>query len=175
MDWYILKVAKGQDQHVKTRLLHKLKATALEQYVAEIVIPTEQYVVVKNGKRVTKERNLLSGYVLLNADLQQPTLHNAVLSVKGALGFINDSLDTPARVPLQEVERLVGRIDTSIAANEEQWIEGETVKIVDGPFSSFEGKIKSVEYSKQRAHLEVKVFGRTTDVSLEFAAIQKIS
>ncbi|MFV2014756.1 MAG: transcription termination/antitermination protein NusG [Candidatus Heimdallarchaeota archaeon] len=174
MNWYILRVAKGQDNKVKKTIETHIENTNVSQFVNNIIVPIETYFDLKKGKRVKKERPLLAGYLLVEADLSNEAVLNNILTVKGVLGFMGESRHTPSKVPLVEVERLLGRMAVSEEVSAGRWIEGENVKIIAGPFSSFNATIKSVEEQKKKMNVVVKIFGRPTDVELDYAAVEKV-
>jgi len=172
MNWYILKVAKGKDNKVKSSLEDKIETYNLSEYVSQVLVPTEKYLEVKKNKRVTKERPLLAGYIIINADLSKESTINSLLDVQGILGFMGESRNKPTRIPESEITRLMGKMEkintTSI------WMEGEHIQIIDGPFSTFEGVITKVDDAKGKVNVEVKIFGRPTNVELKFESIKKI-
>jgi len=172
MNWYILKVAKGQDNKVKSNLENKIKLDNLSEYVSQVIVPMEKYLEIKKHKRVTKERPLLPGYVILNADLSKDYVIKSLLSVPGVLGFMGEKRAVPTRIPENEITRLLGKMEK--INTDSIWMEGEKISIVDGPFSTFEGVITKVDESKGRVNVEVKIFGRPTDVELSFDSIKKV-
>jgi len=174
MKWYILKVAKGRDHAVKDSIERILDKNNLTKYVSNILVPVEKYANVIKGKRVVKERSLLGGYVLLHADFSYDHVITVILEVKGALGFMGVARNVPDVIPDNQIERLIGKTEDRQVKMDIGWMTGEHVKIVDGPFSSFDAIIKTVDDSKQRIKADVKIFGRTTLVDLDYASIQKI-
>lgn len=172
MNWYILKVAKGKDNKVRTDVENMLHNFGYDSYVEQVVAPTEKYVDVKNGKRVTKERPLLAGYVFIEADLSNNKVVNSLLGVKGVLGFMGENRRIPTRVPQNEIDRLMGQMSDTDTSK--LWIEGEKVKIIMGPFAKFEGTITKTDETRHKVNVLVKIFGRPTDVELHFDAITKI-
>lgn len=172
MNWYILKVAKGKDNKVRTDVENMLHNFGYDKYVEQVIAPTEKYVDVNRGKRVTKERPLLAGYVFLEADLDNNKVVNSILSVKGVLGFMGENRRVPTRVPQNEIDRLMGQMSSTDTSK--LWMEGEKVKIIMGPFANFEGTIVKTDESRHKANVSVKIFGRPTDVELNFDALVKL-
>lgn len=173
MNWYILKVSKGQDNKVKKALEEKIKAYNLQSDIDHIVTPTETYYDVKKGKRIKKERPMLAGYLLVHANINEMVL-SKILTIKGALGFMGESRKNPTVVRDHEALRMIGRMEESNEVPANLWMPGETVKIISGPFSTFNATIKTVEEQKKKLNVEVKIFGRATDVELDFISVEKV-
>lgn len=172
MNWYILKSAKGKDNKVRTDVENMIHNFGYDKYVEQIIAPTEKYVSVNKGKRVTKERPLLAGYVFIEADLSNIKMVNSILSVKGVLGFMGENRRVPTKVPQNEIDRLMGQMTNTDVSK--LWFEGEKVKIIMGPFANFEGTILKTDETRGKANVTVKIFGRATDVELNFEALVKI-
>jgi transcriptional antiterminator NusG len=172
MNWYILKVAKGQDLKVKKMIEMKLDRENCSQYVGNIIVPQEKIMKLQKGKKVVKDRMLLSGYVLVEADFSYEIVIEYILEVKGVLGFMGKEKNKPDRIPRHEAERMIGKSEEDVV---ESWMSGETIKIIAGPFSSFTATVTDVNESKKKLNAEVSIFGRPTDVELDFASIEKSS
>jgi transcriptional antiterminator NusG len=170
----------GKEKSVKEYIDIELeKNPNLRQYVSQVVIPTERVYVVRNGKKVIKERAFLPGYVLVEVTLTREVsgyLRN-VPNVIGFLGVLEkpgNYLPTPLRS--SEVSRLLGTVDLYEEAEGEllvPYLIGETVKVIVGPFSGFSGEIEEVNNEKKRLRVMVKIFGRKTPLELGFMQVEK--
>ncbi len=176
--WYVLKAISGKEGKVKEYIEAACKTSPdYAQYVSQVLIPTEKVVQLRNGKRVIKERTYLPGYVLVEAiltDASYPLLRN----VPNVLGFLSDSkksaLPTPVRQ--EEINYMIGKRDgveeTNVALDIE-FLVGETVKVVDGPFNGFNGEIDEVSREKSKLKVLVTVFGQKTPLELGFNQVVK--
>lgn len=178
--WYVLRAMSGKEKQVKEYIDIELeKGGDLSRYVAQVVIPTERVYVVRNGKKVIKERTFLPGYVLIEAALTRE-ISGWLRNVPNVLGFlgVNESPGNYQPIPLrsQEVTRLLGTVD-SLDENPEELLEpylvGETVKVISGPFSGFSGIIEEVNNKKHRLKVNVKIFGTSTPLELGFMQVEK--
>ena len=139
------------------------------------MIPTEKVFSVRNGKRVSKDRTLFPGYVLIEATLEGEVIH-AIRNVPNVIGFLTQKDGTPVPLQEDEVKRILGQVDEMIDSEEElmePFILGETVKIIDGPFNSFSGVIDEINLEKKKLMVIVKIFGRRTPVELSFVQVIK--
>lgn len=176
--WYVVRAIGGKEKKVKEYLEAEIRRSNLGEYISQVLIPTEKIYQIKNGKKVSKERVSYPGYVLIEAALvgEVPYL---LRNTPNVLGFLTDSKDsslvaTPLRP--QEVSRILGRVDELASSDEENEIpffEGETVKVTDGPFSTFSGTIESVDNERKKLTVSVKIFGRKTPMELSFLQVEK--
>lgn len=174
--WYVLRAVSGKEQKVKEYIDAELKNTNLSDYVAQVLIPTEKVVSVRNGKQVVKERSYLPGYVLVEAVLNgEVTAHlRDLTNVIGFLGERNSTQPTPLRQ--SEVNRILGLVDDVAEAEAElevPYMVGESVKVNAGPFSGFSGVIEEVNKEKKKLKVMVKIFGRKTPLELGYTQVVK--
>jgi transcriptional antiterminator NusG len=174
MEWFIIRVAKGQDKKVKISLLEQLKRYKVTDLVADIVIPTEKEVKLKNGKKLIKSKNMLAGYVFINAALN-PVLIEIISQTRGCYGFMGNDPKHPLPLRQNEISNMLGTIEDDKEVILINWIKGERIKINDGPFSGFEGQVTENDYSKNKLKVEVKIFGRSTPLELEYHSVEKIA
>jgi transcriptional antiterminator NusG len=142
--------------------------------VAQVLIPTEKVVQVRNGKRVVKERNYLPGYVLVEARLVGEIAHELRFT-PNVLGFLG-GLDNPTPLRESEVNRILGKVDEMQEETVDVAIPfevGEAVKVIEGPFNGFSGVIEKVDNEKKKVTVTVKVFGRSTGLDLGFMQVEK--
>ena len=173
--WYVLKAISGKELKVKEYLEADTRNNKLEDFIGQVLIPTEKVVKVQNGKRVVKERSYLPGYVLVEAALVgeiKPRLRRCP-NVLGCLG----GMDTPTPLRPSEVSRILGSANELEETQEEVLVPftvGETVKVTFGPFSGFNGVIEEVDDAKKKLKVMVKIFGRKTPIDLGFMQVEKM-
>ncbi len=173
--WYVLKAISGKEKRAKEYIENEMAHGGLSEFVSQVLIPTEKVFSVRNGKRVSKDRTLFPGYVLIEASLEGEVEHT-IKNIPDVLDFLSTKDGRP--VPLQdfEVKRILGRVDDMIGNDEEllePFIVGETVKIIDGPFNNFLGVIDEINSEKKKLTVIVKIFGRRTPVELSFVQVVK--
>lgn len=176
--WYSLRVISGKEKSIKERIEKEIEISGWNEIVFSVVVPTEKVYKIVNGKKQIKERNLLPGYILveaigakLNGDVAK-----AISEIPNVIHFLGK--ETPEPMTQVEAYRLLGIVDESADAGEtmmEPFLKGETVKITDGPFSEFIGDILEVNEEKKKLKVSVKIFGRGTEVELSFMQVEKIS
>jgi transcriptional antiterminator NusG len=171
--WYVLRAIGGKEKKVKEYIESEIASLNLTDYVSQVLIPTEKVYQVRNGKKVSKERIYLPGYVLIEAALVGEMTH-ILRNIPNVIGFLGDDHPTPLR--LSEVNRILGKVD-ELTANDEAlnnpFIVGETVKVIDGPFNGFNGTIEEVNEEKRKLKVMVKIFGRKTPLELSFLQVEK--
>ena len=175
MKWYVLRAVSGKEGKVKEYLEALMKKDKLlEQNVGQILLPTEKYAQLRNGKRVVKEKLFLPGYVLVEANLQGEIAHT-LRFMPNVLGFLG-GLDNPTPVRQADINRILGTADETTIRNEEAiipWNVNDAVKVTDGPFNGFNGIIEEVDAAKHKLKVMVKIFGRKTPLELSFNQVDK--
>ncbi len=174
--WYVVRTMSGSEKKVKQYLESEINRLNLQDYVSQVLIPTEKVYVVQNGKKVNKERSYLPGYVLVEALLVGETAH-IIRNIPGVLGFLG-SKDQPVPLRAAEVNRILGKVDELVEQGAElsvPFIVGETVTVIDGPFNSFSGVIEEINEEKKKLKVMVKIFGRKTPLELSFMQVAKES
>ncbi|MDP2423809.1 MAG: transcription termination/antitermination protein NusG [Bacteroidales bacterium] len=172
--WYVIRTITGNEKKVKHYIESELNRLGIQDYVSQILIPTEKIYQIRKGKKVSKERNFFPGYVLLEATLTGEVPHT-IRNVPGVLGFLG-SKDVPQPMRMSEVNRILGKVDEMSDKGEElnvPFIIGETVTVIDGPFNSFSGVIEEINEEKKRLKVMVKIFGRKTPLELSFMQVEK--
>jgi len=174
--WYVIRAIGGKEKKVKELIDSEVARLNLQDYIAQVLIPTEKVYQIRNGKKISKERNYFPGYVLIEASLvgEIPHILKNITNVIGFLGAKGDEMPTPLR--LSEVNRILGKVDELAATDEElnvPFFVGETVKVVDGPFNSFTGTIEEINEEKKKLKVMVKIFGRKTPLELSFMQVEK--
>jgi len=175
MKWYVLRAVSGKEAKVKEYLEALMRNNeVLAQNVGQILLPTEKYAQLRNGKRVVKEKLFLPGYVLVEANLQGEVAHT-LRFMPNVLGFLG-GLDNPTPVRQSDINRILGTAEETIIRTEEVTIPftlDEPVKVTDGPFSGFSGVIEEVNAEKRLLKVAVKIFGRKTPLELNFNQVEK--
>ncbi len=179
LKWYVLRVVSGQEKKIKTYLESEVEREKLEEYITQILIPSEKIYEMRNGKKRVRERNFFPGYVLVNADLTHGEASHTVTSIPGVIGFLGEGTGT-SKVPValreREINRIMGKVEEADDLEVKlgrPFIVGETVKVMDGPFSGFEGTIEEVFEERKKLNVMVKIFGRNTPVELNYMQVEK--
>lgn len=176
--WYVIRAISGKEKKVKQLLEDEIDHSGLKDYVSQILIPMEKVFQIRNGKKVSKERNFFPGYVLVEANLtgEIPHLIRNTTDVIGFLGAEKGGEPLPLRP--SEVNRILGKVD-ELADSEEEFdipfMVGEAVKVIDGPFNGFSGNIEEVNQDKKKLKVMVKIFGRKTPLDLSYLQVEKES
>lgn len=174
MKWYVVNVYSGFEQRVLESIYDAAKKRDLASMFGEILVPTEEVVEIKKGEKVKSERKFFPGYILVQMTLTDETWH-LVRGISKVSGFLG-ARGKPLPLSTAEVQRIMKRVEDS-ANNIKHTIAyevGDTVTVCDGPFASFQGVIEEVESDKERVKVSVSIFGRSTNVDLSFAQIEKI-
>ena len=172
--WYVLPAVSSKETKVKEYIDAEIKNGRLGDHVSQVLIPTEKVIQVRGGKRIVKERTYLPGYVLVEAALVGETVH-ILRNTPNVLGFLG-GMDNPTPLRESEVNRILGKVDEmqeDLVDVVIPYVEGEAVKVTDGPFSGFSGVIEKVDNEKKKVTVTVKVFGRSTGLDLGFTQVEK--
>jgi transcriptional antiterminator NusG len=176
--WYSLRVISGKEKKIKERIDLEIDRSNWKDIVFQVIVPTEKVYKIRNGKKVVQERNLLPGYILVEAlgSRLNGDVSKVISDIPNVIHFLGR--DTPVPMTQVEANRLLGKVDDSSEAGEtmaEPFLVGETVKIIDGPFTDFIGDIQEVNEEKKKLKVIVKIFGRGTEVELNFMQVDKIT
>ncbi len=172
--WYVVRAISGSEKKVKIYLESEISRLNLEDYISKILIPFEKVYQVRNGKKISKERNLYPGYVLIEATLVGEVPH-IIKNVPNVIGFLGTKGE-PIPMRQSEVNRILGKVDELAEQGEEvnvPFIVGESVTVIDGPFNSFSGIIEEINEEKKKLKVMVKIFGRKTPLELGFMQVEK--
>lgn len=176
--WYSLRVISGKEKKIKERIEMEIQRSGWGDAVLQILVPTEKVYKIRKGKKVIMEQNMLSGYILVEADpaLFTSEIIQGISGIPNVIHFLGKNKPIPMRDA--EANKLLGKVDESQDVDEaliEPYLVGETVKITDGPFKDFVGDIKEVNEEKKKLIVIVKIFGRGTEVELNFMQVEKQS
>ncbi len=174
--WYSLRVISGKEKKIKERIELEIQRNGWGDYVTQILVPSEKVYKIRSGKKVILERNILPGYILVEA--VPAKFSGEIIQTISNMTNVIHFLGRNKPIPMQpaEANRMLGKVDESQDIGEamiEPFIVGETVKIIDGPFNDFVGDIKEVNEEKKKLKVIVKIFGRGTEVELNFMQVEK--
>ncbi len=173
-NWYIIHTYSGFEQKVKDSLRTRSHAFGFADRIGEILIPTEEVVELRNGKKVTSKRLLYPGYVMVQMDMDDELWH-AVKSTPRVTGFVGGG-NTPVPLTPDEVNSILYRQQTSAERPRPKltFEKNENVRIIDGPFTNFTGKVDEVNTERNTLRVMVTIFGRSTPVELDFLQVEKV-
>jgi transcriptional antiterminator NusG len=172
--WYIIHVYSGFEKKVMTSIREQAQQQGLLDLFEEIIVPMEEVVEVKRGKKVNAERKFFPGYVLVKMELNDETWH-LVRNTAKVTGFLGAG-GKPAPIPDAEAQRVLHQMQEGIEHPRPlvTFIYGDQVRVTDGPFSSFNGTVEEVDEAKGRLKVAVSIFGRATPVELEYSQVEKL-
>jgi transcriptional antiterminator NusG len=173
MKWYVIHTYSGYENKVKSTLEDRIKLSSQEEYFSEIVIPTENVVEVVKGEKKTTSRKFFPGYVLVNMIMNNETWHT-VRNTPKVTGFIGGG-NKPVPIPSERVKEILHQISEGKLRPKPKvsFEKGDSVRIVDGPFTNFNGMVEEVKPEKGRLKVSVSIFGRATPIELEFLQVKK--
>jgi len=174
LKWYVVHAYSNFEKKVKSGLEERIKLNGLDDKFGKILVPTEEVVEMKEGKKRSSERKFFPGYVLVQMDLDEETWH-LVKSVPKVLGFIGGRSDQPAPITEEEANFILSRVEEGVDKPRPKVLfePGEVVRVVDGPFNDFNGVVENVNYEKSKLRVAVQILGRSTPVELEFTQVEK--
>lgn len=170
-NWYVVHTYSGFEEKVKISLEEKIENRGLHDKISKILIPTERVVELKAGKKKESDRKFYPGYILVEMELDDETWH-IVKSVPRVTGFVGGKKPVP--IPQEEVEIIIQQVEKGPAPQiKTQFQKGESVRIIDGPFSNFNGYVEDLDMDHGRLRVMVSIFGRQTPVELNFLQVEK--
>jgi transcriptional antiterminator NusG len=175
MKWYVLHTYAGQEDAVREALEQRIRAYSLQDKVRQVLVPRQKVIEIRDGKRVETERKLFPGYILIEADLDDERTWQIIRTTPRVAGVIS-----AGRRPMPLTDEEVQRIFDQIREAEEKPVtelefeRGETVQIIDGPFTGFVGQIEDINYQKQTLRVVVTIFSRATPLELSFLQVKKL-
>jgi transcriptional antiterminator NusG len=174
LKWYVVHAYSGFENQVKRSLQERIRRSGLDDSFGEILVPTEEVVEMRDGQRRKSERKFFPGYVLVQMEMNDDTWH-LVREVPKVIGFIGGSSDHPSPISDREAEAIIQRVQegTDKPRPKVLFEVGEIVRVVDGPFTDFNGVVEEVNYERNRLRVAVLIFGRSTPVELEFGQVTK--
>ena len=175
MRWYIVHAFSGYEKQVQRSLTDRINRSDFADSFGDVLVPTEEVVEMKDGKKRKSERKFFPGYVLIQMEMNDNTWH-IVKECPRIMGFIGGTPETPAPITQVEADRILNRLSqTETDPRPKTLFEpGEELLVIDGPFTDFKGLVERVDYEKSKLHLTVNVFNRPTQVELEFSKVEKL-
>ncbi len=173
--WYVIRAISGKEKKVKQYIESEIKRLKLGDFVSQVLIPTEKVFQFKEGKKISKEKSYLPGYILIEANLAGEIPH-IISNINGVINFLGTKGEAPQPLRPAEVNRLLGKMDELADAEETisiPYVVGDTVKVIDGPFNTFSGVIEEVNEEKKKLKVMVKIFGRKTPLELSYMQVEK--
>ncbi len=172
--WYIVQAYSGFEKYVSRALKERIANSNLKESFGEILVPTEEVMELKDGKKRKTERKFFPGYVLVQMEMNDDTWF-LVRKTPRVLGFVGGTADKPVPIDEKEAQIILQRVEDSADKPRPKVLYevGEVVRIIDGPFSDFTGAVEEVNYEKSRLRVAVLIFGRSTPVELGFSQVEK--
>ncbi|MDD5749267.1 MAG: transcription termination/antitermination protein NusG [Patescibacteria group bacterium] len=170
--WYVLHTYSGYEENVSRNLKQRIESMDMEDKIFDVLIPTETKIKIKNGKRRTVKEKIFPGYVLVNMIVTDASWY-VVRNTPNVTGFVGSGT-TPTPVSESEIKALMQRMGKEEPEFKIDLDEGDMVKISDGPFKDYEGKISDIDQARGKVKVLVSMFGRETPVELDFLQIKKI-
>ena len=173
--WYVVHAYSGMEKAVERNLRERVERSGMQAKFGRILVPTEEVVELKNGKKSVTERRFFPGYVLVEMLLDDESWH-LVKHTSKVTGVVGGARNRPAPISEAEVMKIVNQMQEGVdkPRPKVQWQVGELVRVKDGPFTDFNGAVEEVNYEKSKVRVSVTIFGRATPVELDFAQVEKV-
>lgn len=173
LQWYIVNTYSGHESKVANQIMQRVKANNLEADIAEVIVPTQDRIVVSGGKKRTVKEKIFPGYVLLNM-LMNDNTWTVIRNTEGVTGFVGTSRK-PTPLSDKEAEKILAFLKVEQPTYQASFAVGDAVKVVDGPFKDFVGSINEINEDKGQVKVLLSVFGRETPVVLDFLQISRLT
>ena len=173
--WFVLRVVNGKEKKIKQYIDSEISRLGMQDFVAQVLIPMEKVIQIRGGKKVSKERNIFPGYIMLEGILVGEIPH-MLKNITGVIGFLGSKTGDPVPLRQSEINRILGKVDEMAGAEETMlntFVVGETVKVIDGPFNTVSGVIEEINEEKKKLKVMVKIFGRKTPLELNYMQVEK--
>ena len=173
--WYVVHAYSGMEKAVERNLRERIDRSEMQDKFGRILVPMEEVVELKNGKKSVSERRFFPGYVLVEMEMADDTWH-LVKHTSKVTGFVGGAKNRPSPISEAEVMKIVTQMQEGVEKPRPkvQWEVGELVRVKEGPFTDFNGAVEEVNYDKSKVRVSVTIFGRATPVELDFAQVEKI-
>ena len=175
MRWYVVHAYSGFEKRVQKALKERIERENMQDRFGKILVPVEEVVDMKNGKRSLTERKFFPGYVLVEMEMTDESWH-LVKSTPIVTGFVGGTANRPAPIPQKEVDAIMQQMQEGVEKPKPKILfeVGERVRVIDGPFTDFNGAVDEVNYERNKLRVSVQIFGRDTPVELEFNQVEKL-
>ena len=170
-DWYVVHCYSGYENKVRHNLEQRIETMGMKDKIFDVVVPTEEEIEVKDGKRRTVERRVFPGYILVNLTLSEESWY-VVRNTPGVTGFVGMG-NNPTPLRPEEVAQIIKRMEADAPRIKVTFKSGERVRIVDGPFNDFRGTVSEIDMERAKVRVMVNFFGRETPVELDFLQVEK--
>jgi len=171
--WYAVHTIAGHENKVKDVLTRRAQVEGFwDLDIFQVLIPTERELMTRNGKRVAIDKKVFPGYILVQMSLTDDT-YKLVKSTSGVTGFVQSG-NKPVPLEEYEVNRIMSNLESSKEAPKVAWNKGDAIRVIEGPFSDFTGKIEEVNSDREKLKVLINIFGRDTPVELDFNQVEKI-
>jgi transcriptional antiterminator NusG len=173
--WYVVHAYSGMEKAVERNLRERIDRSEMKQKFGRILVPTEEVVELKGGKKAVTQRRFFPGFVLVEMEMDDDTWH-LVKHTSKVTGFVGGARNRPAPISEAEVLKIVHQMQEGVEKprHKVEWTVGELVRVKEGPFTDFNGAIEDVNYEKSKVRVSVTIFGRATPVELDFAQVEKV-
>lgn len=174
MQWYVIQARSGYERKVLDALNERINQQGLTEKFGQIIVPTEEVIEIRQGRKRKTARKFYPGYVLVEMDMDEDSWY-LVQKTPGVIKFIGGTSDKPVPLTAREVSKILQRMQEGVDKPRPKVLfeVGEVVRVVDGPFADFNGEVEEVNYEKNRMRVSVIIFGRSTPVELEFGQVKK--
>lgn len=170
--WYVIHCYSGYENKVRHNLEQRIETMDMKESIFDVVIPTQEEIEVRDGKRRSIERHVFPGYVLVNMKMSEDSWY-VVRNTPGVTGFVGMGND-PSPLPPTEVAQILKRMEADAPTIKVTYKAGERVRIVDGPFNDFHGTVDEIDMDRSKVRVMVNFFGRSTPVELDFLQVEKV-
>ena len=173
--WYVVHAYSGMEKAVERNLRERIARSEFAHKFGQILVPMEEVVELKHGKKSVSERRFFPGYVLVEMDMDDDTWHLVKHTAK-VTGFVGGAKTRPSPISEAEVQKIMNQMQEGVEKPRPkvEWVVGELVRVKEGPFTDFNGAIEDVNYDKSKLRVSVTIFGRATPVELDFGQVEKI-
>jgi transcription termination/antitermination protein NusG len=173
--WYVVHAYSGMEKAVERNLRERIDRSEMQDKFGRILVPMEEVVELKNGKKAVTERRFFPGYVLVEMEMADDSWH-LVKHTSKVTGFVGGAKNRPSPISEAEVMKIVNQMQEGVEKPRPkvQWVVGELVRVKEGPFTDFNGAVEEVNYDKSKVRVSVTIFGRATPVELDFSQVEKV-
>ena len=177
-NWYVIQAYSGFEKNVQKTLKERIAREGMEEFFGQILVPVEEVVGIKNGRKTVSERKFFPGYVLIEMEMTDESWH-LVKSTPRVNGFIGGTANRPLPISQREVDAIISQVSAVVGSEKKpkprvEFVVGQQIRVSEGPFSDFNGLVDVVDYERNKLRVLVQIFGRETPVELDFSQVEKI-
>lgn len=176
MEWYIVHTTPNYEKKVKERIMDKASLINMREHITEVLVPEEEVISMKAGKKVISNRRIYPSYIFINMDLNDQLWH-LIKRVPNVTGFVGGNSTKPAPMRKKEIDDILKRISDSHnkkPAHKIEFTVGETLRVKEGSFTDFQGTVLSVNYERNKLAISILIFGRETPLDVDFSMVEKL-